>query len=197
LTFGSAFSGEVNVMTLPDRVVVLVVRVALAGVAACAIAETATAQEAAPLRRVRSDSAFITAAMARGSERSLVFRELVETIDASDGLVYIDEGVCGHGVFACLLHAMQIAGPHRVLRIRIDRREVMGCHVAGSIGHELQHAVEVLSDASIRSGAAVFDYFERKGARGSFETPAATQAGKAVDRDVCRSRPEPAKESRY
>jgi len=139
-----------------------------------------------PLQRVRSDSPFIAAAIALGSERSPAFRGLLETIDASDGLLYVDEGVCGHGVFSCLLHTVQIAGPHRVLRIRIDRREVMGCHVAGSIGHELQHAVEVLSDARIRSGAGVFDYFERKGARGSFETAAATQAGKAVDRDVCR-----------
>lgn len=174
-------------MTL--RAVVLGVHVALVSVASCAIVESAAAQETAPLRRVRSDSSFITDAIARGSERSPVFRGLLETIDASDGLVYVDEGVCGHGVFACLFHSMQIAGPHRVLRIRIDRREVMGCHVAGSIGHELQHAVEVLSDPSIRSSAAVFDYFDRKGARGSFETAAATQAGRAVDRDVCRRSP--------
>jgi len=154
-------------MTLPDAVLLLVV-------------------QTTPLRRVRSDSPFITAAIALGSERSPVFRGLLETIDVSDGLVYIDEGVCGHGVFACLLHTMQIAGPHRVLRIRIDRREVMGCHVAVSIGHELKHAIEVLSDASIRSGADIFDYFDRKGAKGSFETAAATQAGAAVYRDVCR-----------
>ena len=156
-------SGEVNVMALADAVVLLEV-------------------QTTPLRRVRSDSSFITAAIARGSERSLVFRQLLEKIDASDGLVYVDEGICGHGVFACLLHTMQIAGPHRILRIRIDRREVVGCHVAGSVDHELQHAIEVLSDASIRSGAAVFDYFDRKGARGSFETAAATRAGVAVDR---------------
>jgi len=167
LTFGSALSGEVNVMTLADAVVLLVV-------------------QTTPLPRVRSDSAFITAAIARGSELSPVFRRLIETIDASDGLVYVDEGICGHGVFACLLHTMQIAGSHRLLRIRIDRREVVGCHVAGSIGHELQHAIEVLSDASIRSSAGVFGYFDRNGAKGSFETAAATQAGAAVDREVCR-----------
>jgi hypothetical protein len=186
LTFGSALSGEVDVMPLPRGVAVLGVHAVLMSVAACAIIETVSAQEMPPLRRVRSDSLFITTAIARGSERSPLFRSLLETIDASDGLVYVDEGICGHGVFACLLHTMQVAGPHRVLRIRIDRREVTGCHVAGSIGHELQHAVEVLSDARIRSGAGVFDYFDRKGAKGSFETAAATQAGAAVDREVCR-----------
>ena len=41
---------------------------------------------------IRPDSAIIQDAM----ERSTLFQRLIETINATDGLVYVDEGKCGH-----------------------------------------------------------------------------------------------------
>lgn len=39
---------------------------------------------------------------------------LVELINATDGILYVVEGECGHGVRACLLPTMTMAGPNRV-----------------------------------------------------------------------------------
>ena len=55
-----------------------------------------------------------------------------------------------------------------------------------SIGHELQHAVEALSEAGVRTNALIYAFFERlsgsPSARGQleFETEAAVKAGDAV-----------------
>ena len=110
------------------------------------------------------------------------FKELVATIDRSDGLVYIEEGKCGHSVRACLALTVTVAGPYRILRILIDPRGPQR-RLISSIGHELRHAVEVLGDPTIRSNAAVFHFALRQGptARERFETTDAIQAGL----DVC------------
>jgi hypothetical protein len=50
----------------------------------------------------------------------------------------------------------------------------------GSIGHELQHAAEVLADPSITDNRKLFFFFHRQGPGGEdgrFETSAAIQAG--------------------
>jgi hypothetical protein len=49
--------------------------------------------------------------------RSMTFRGLVNRINSTDGIVYVSEGRCGHGVWACLSNTMTMAGPNRVLRI--------------------------------------------------------------------------------
>ena len=66
-------------------------------------------------------SAGIVEAIARGVERSATFRGLVDTIDATDGLVFVEDGACAHtGVRACLLLSVTVAGPNRLLRIFVD-----------------------------------------------------------------------------
>src|SRR5258706_15181272 len=59
----------------------------------------------------------------RATAQSMTFRELVDRINATDGIVYVSEGQCGHGVRACLSNTMTMAGPNRVLRILIDARK--------------------------------------------------------------------------
>ena len=94
-----------------------VVRAALMGAVCVAAVEVVTAQDTAPVPRVRSNSARIVDAIAQGVERSATFRGLVDTIDATDGLVFVEEGRCGHtGVRACLLLSVTVAGPNRLLR---------------------------------------------------------------------------------
>lgn len=52
----------------------------------------------------------------------------------------------------------------------------------GSVGHELQHAFEVLSHRSIRSGSAMTLFYKKEGSNegGHFETDAAIKVGYAV-----------------
>jgi hypothetical protein len=151
----------------------------------------AAADEMASLARVRSNNAAVAAVMAEAARRSPAFRRLVDTIDASDGLVYVDPGACGHGVRACLTLDIQVAGPHRLLRIYVDPRQARdACLLMASIGHELQHAVEVLRHPSVRDFHAAFSLFDREGRSnremGRFETAAALRTGDEVERESCR-----------
>jgi hypothetical protein len=137
------------------------------------------------LLRIRTDSPAVATAIQQATERSATFRVLVETITASDGIVYVNEGDCGHGVRACLASVVA-AGPNRILRIQVDTRKA-DWDLMGSIGHELRHAVEVLGDPTVTSTAAMYFFYERKGRRGtksSFETEAAVETGRAVRTEV-------------
>jgi hypothetical protein len=69
----------------------------------------AHAADAETFPRVRSAHPTIASLLTEGQARSATFRRLVEAIDASDGIVYIEDGTCGHGVRACLL--LSVAEP--------------------------------------------------------------------------------------
>jgi hypothetical protein len=91
-----------------------------------------------------------------------------------------------------LRQSVKVAGPHRILRIRVDPRKA-DCELMASIGHELQHAVEVLIHPAITTNQAIFFFFHRLGSteKGRFETTAAVQAGLKVgvemqERGQCR-----------
>ena len=168
-----------------------VIRAALMGVVCVAAVQVVTAQDTAPVPRVRSNSARIVDAIARGVERSATFRGLVDTIDATDGLVFVEEGRCGHsGIRACLLLSVTIAGPHRLLRILVETNKAPGCELVEAIGHELQHAVEVLRERRIRSDLQIHNFFDTlaRAVWDRFETDEAIEAGFAVAREACRGR---------
>jgi hypothetical protein len=134
--------------------------------------------------RVRTTDSTIANLIARASDRSATFRHVVEVIDATDGIVYVEPGRCRHSVRACLVLTMQIAGPNRLLRILVDSRKV-DCNLMASIGHELWHAIEVLREPSITNDAALFLFYMREGHHtgrdgdplGAWETNAALQTG--------------------
>ena len=139
--------------------------------------------------RVRTTNAVISAAFALGIERSPTFRQRLAEVEATDGLVYVEEGTCGNNsVAACLVPRLVVAGPSRLLRIFVDLRKATGCRLVATIGHELQHAVEVLHDPSVRSGDAMYFLFARIGpvSSGPFETTAAKRTTLRIDREVCR-----------
>ena len=168
----------------------LSVRATLLALALVTVAQPAMAQEvpmAGP--RVRTTNAVISAAFALGIERSPTFRERLAEIEVTDGLVYVEEGTCGNNsVAACLVPRLVVAGPSRLLRIFVDLRKATGCRLVATIGHELQHAVEVLHDPSVRSGDAMYFLFARIGpvSSGPFETTAAKRTTLRIDREVCR-----------
>ena len=121
----------------------------------------AAADDAPALSRVRSTNASITALITEASVHSKTFRALVDTVNASDGIVYVEEGRCGHGVRACFVTVTK-AGANRVLWIKVDTRKA-GWDLMGSIGHELRHTIEVFGDTSVASGAAMYLFYLRAG----------------------------------
>ncbi len=150
----------------------------------------AAGMDAPAVGRVRSTNAVIGRVLKEARDRSKAFRRLVEIINASDGTVYVEEGKCGQGVRACLV-TVTMAGAHRNLWVKVDTGAA-DVDLMGSIGHELQHAIEVLSDRTVTNGLAMYFFYLKKGSRsrtGTFETRAAVEAGEAVRTEVRRYRP--------
>jgi hypothetical protein len=137
--------------------------------------------------RLRTVDSRLAAIVIEASARSRSFRQLVQTIDQSDGIVYVEHGKCGHGVRACLV-AVSAAGANRIVRVRVNAKDV-DWNLMGSIGHELQHAIEVLGDSKVVDTRALYFFYDRIGIRrgNTFETVAAIQAGNHV-RELRRSK---------
>lgn len=141
-----------------------------------------------PASHIRSTSPAIAAVMLEATGRSETFRSLVATINASDGLVYVEDGKCGHGVRACLVFSVTIAGPYRLLRVVVDAKRA-DLELKGLLGHELQHVVEVLSNPSLTSGSAMYFFYRQIGYSSGdrFETEAARLTGDTVRAEARRN----------
>ena len=135
--------------------------------------------------RVRSTHPYIRAMIEEAGQRSPTFRRLVETIEATDGIVYVEQGICTHSLRACLALWVTPTNERRFLRVLVDARQP-DWEVMSSIGHELQHAVEVLSNPSIRSFEGIFAFYQREGFTmgDSFESGAAMRVGDVVRNEV-------------
>ena len=140
--------------------------------------------------RVRSTSAKLSALIGDGAARSKTFANLITAIEATDGIVYVEEGECPRGVAACLEWRVTLARAYRILFVRIasDRAAI---EVIASIGHELQHALEVLQNRSLRRNSDIVFFYHKPGTIGGVpraaETRAATTAGDTVLRELRRS----------
>lgn len=165
------------------RLIAGLVLAALAGLARLTAADATSPQ--APTG-VRSSRPALVTLIARATKQSPTFRGLIETIEASDGIVYVEVGQCGHYVRSCLV-GVTTAGRFRMLWIEVDT-ERTDVDLIASIAHELQHAVEILSHSNVRSSAGMFSFYTRQGkrARGptAFETEAAIDAGNAVRTEI-------------
>jgi hypothetical protein len=138
--------------------------------------------------RVRSENPMIAALVQEGKAGSATFKRLVDTIDRTDGIVYLEEGKCLNSVHACLMLSVQVAGPNRILHVKINVRR-RRAEVISAIGHELRHVVEALSQPKVRDSAAIYMFFKHEGASdtGRFETPAAVEAGRMVEAELAAS----------
>jgi hypothetical protein len=132
--------------------------------------------------RVRSVDAVLAAIIQEGIARSKTFKGLIDSINSTDGIVYVEEGQCLHSVHACLVLSVTVAGPNRILRVLVERRRPKRELIA-TLGHELRHAVEVLSEPTIRDDRAVISFYQHEGPTDwnqLFETPAAVHAGQDI-----------------
>lgn len=146
--------------------------------------------------RVRSTDKRILALLEEGGARSRTFRGLVDAIDQTDGIVYVEFGDCVFGhVNGCLLPFVGAAGGVRYFRILVtsDRARVSHDGLIALIGHELRHAAEVIGDKRVVD-LETMDALYRKigipisGTRG-FETTEALMAGDAVLAELSAARP--------
>ena len=175
-------------MTVHHRVRTLTFNVVLVTAIACSLSGPAAAREnKSPVRRVRSIDPSIAALIEQSITRSPTFNRLVATVEASNGIVHVQSGRCRGGVVACLPIWMTSSGGNRFMRIVVDRERIdSDGELLGAIGHELQHAIEVLSDRFVTSSTKMYFFYRRYAptARERFETPDATDAGNAVEREL-------------
>ena len=167
------------------RVRLSVVRLVCACGLAAAIVQGAVGAQTAAIPRVRSTHDYIRAMITEAAQRSPTFRRLVEAIGVTNGIVYVEQGECGHSVRACLTMTVTPTTEYRFLRVLVDARQP-DWEVMSSIGHELQHAIEVLENLSLTSSEAIFLFYTREGMTmgESFETPAAVRIGNIVRSEV-------------
>ena len=148
-------------------------------------AEAASDEEA--VFRVRSSDSSIAAVIELAATGSLTFKKLLAVIQASDGMVYVEPGDCGHGTRACLKGWMGTSGRTRFLRVMVNRRKAdSDVDFMGSIGHELQHTVEALSEPRTIDSIGLYNFFSRISSTSGdrFETTAAIVAGDAVRNEL-------------
>lgn len=172
------------VVNAPNRRIRVCAIRAVLLVSIAALATTTTMANPA-IAEVRSTNPFIRALIAEAAGRSRTFHRLVETIEASDGIVYVESGTCGHGAQACLAMSVTAAGPYRILRILINTHR-RRWDLMESIGHELRHAIEVLENPRLVDAAAIYLFYAQETGMvdHAFETGAAREAGFAVRREI-------------
>jgi hypothetical protein len=162
--------------------------VLLAGTMATAATTAAAHSGSGPGPLVRTTDPVIRALMTEAADRSRTFRHLIDTIEKSDGIVYVESGKCGHGVRACLTMSVTPASGYRILRILIDMRQKPR-ELMASIGHELRHAIEVLENRAVVDAATAYLFYAQGSFAGgkTFETSAAIEAGFAVANEIASS----------
>jgi hypothetical protein len=134
---------------------------------------------------VRSSDPKVLALFNAGMSRSATFRQLVEALDRSDVIVYVEPKLTREALGGYLAHNIVAAGEVRYLRIAVDTRGADG-RIVPLLAHELQHAIEVSSNPGVRDPRSVDKLFERLaiafGCGGA--TCTETQAAKDVEAAV-------------
>lgn len=123
---------------------------------------------------VRVSEPELTGLVQEGIARSATFRSLTQRIDGTDGFVFLRSGACSIGAAAaCLMLKVTDVGGARYLHIHVTRQLTRRDHRIAIVGHELQHANEVLSRQWVRNTKDAYALFTRIGSAGSirsFET---------------------------
>jgi hypothetical protein len=142
--------------------------------------------------RVRSSDVVMLALLHEGADRSATFRELVNAIGRSNGIVYVEFGYCAFGhLNGCLLAFMASSPGNRYLRILVtpDKNQRTHAQLLALIAHELQHALEVLEHTEVVDVATMEAMYRKigtplKGQPYGHETSSARAAGDAVLADL-------------
>jgi hypothetical protein len=155
------------------------------GAIAVLTAASVSPVSAATTSRVRSSDTAILALLSEGADRSATFSTLVDAIEQSNGIVYVEFGYCAFGhLNGCVLPL--IASPHgdRYLRILVtpDKNRRSHDQLLALIAHELRHALEVFEHLEVVDAATTNALYRRigtpeTGGLSGYETSAARAAG--------------------
>jgi hypothetical protein len=98
--------------------------------------------------RVRSTERFMIALIREGYDRSLVFRDLVDVLQQSNVIVFVEPASCAGGRIRSCLVSVNGSRRERHIRINVDTHTSYDRLIA-TIAHELQHADVVDASATL------------------------------------------------
>jgi hypothetical protein len=156
----------------------------------CAVAPAA-AEEAAPRAYLRPLAARIQRIMATSVDRSPTLRMLVEALEDTNVIVYLEtyvpDAARQHGGDLRLAAA---TGGVRYLRIGLSNG-LNDVQMTAMLAHELQHAIEVATHAHVCDQASLRALYEQIGVRvrtDRYETPEAIRVAERVTRELRANR---------
>jgi hypothetical protein len=167
---------------MPQRLLVLGMVCVLTGGMAAAAAEDP------PLERVRSTQPRIMMVLAEGAARSPLFRQLIDRLNATDVIVYVEpsndlpQRLAGRTTLLSSCHHV------RYIRVQV-RAEVPFDQLIPLLGHELQHALEIARRPDVRDQESMRTLYAEIGraashATDAYETAAARLIEAGIRRDV-------------
>jgi DNA-binding PadR family transcriptional regulator len=109
---------------------------------------------------VRTFEPRILALIETGIRRSETFRHLVDTLNASDVIVYIEPQQTREALGGYLAHTVTAGGAFRYLRVKIVTQGAENQRIS-VLAHELQHAVEVAQAPEARDAESLANVFRR------------------------------------
>ena len=141
----------------------------------------------APYHQVRAVDSRASAAIADGLRRSPTFAGLIAAINRSDVIVHVESVHTLPATIAGRMLLSTKSSGFRYVRIQVSKRLVPE-ELISTIGHELQHAVEVAEHPHVQSVATLIELYRRIGAGNStmlrYETEAAVRIGALVRKEL-------------
>jgi hypothetical protein len=128
--------------------------------------------------------------LAKGIDGSTTFKQLIDKIAHSDVVVYVDLDAFDERKVDGSLRFLGKGGGTRFLKVWLRPRRIDDEMVV-TLGHELQHALEVAGDPQVVSQATFAAFYARKGQSdkpGRFETRAAQQVARRIRVELGRLR---------
>jgi hypothetical protein len=156
------------------------------GMAIAAAIAIGTPQPASAATQLRGAQATSRKLIADGMTRSPTIRRLVQRLEASDVIVYVDVRNDLPAHVAGSTRFVARTATHRVVRIALNRDRSWPTLIA-FLGHELQHACEVAEARTIDSADSMRAYYRTFGVRldrDAFDTHEAREVGRIVEAEL-------------
>jgi hypothetical protein len=124
--------------------------------------------------------------LGEAASRSSTLQALVDRLDQSDVIVYVEHAVLDSSLRA-RTRLVGARGGWRYVRVQIDCRQNLTSQVA-FLGHELQHAVEIADATTTVDEPSLLQLYRKigfalYGDESKFETDGAVDTGRQVQRE--------------
>jgi hypothetical protein len=143
-----------------------------------------------PPPHIRVESPELRALVGEAAQRSPVIRTQIDDVERSDITVYIRTRKFTENELDGRVGILSTIAGHRFLVVELACGRTDLVQMA-TLGHELQHVLEIVSEPSVVDAPSLAAYYERIGVRvggpigtKTFETAAAREAGTQVRREL-------------